>query len=62
MVAGQTGGTGLPAVRSVQEVFRFVNDPAPTPCLLLVGQIVLESPVEFSRATFLPVNIEIIEK
>ena len=56
MEDGPSGQTGRPAVRRAGEEFRFVNDPAPTQHRLLVGQIVLESPMEFSRATILLVS------
>ena len=58
MAAGQSGQTGLPAVRSAgrEEEFILVTDTAVIPRLPLVGRTVLESLLMFSRATIFHVS------
>ena len=58
MAAGQSGQTGLPAVRSAGrgEAFILVTDTAVIPRLPLVGQTVPESILMFSRATIFLVS------
>ena len=52
-LSGQTGQTGLPAVKSAMEGFKLVFGPAVIP---LVGQTVPESILMFSRATIFHVS------
>ena len=58
MAAGQSGQTGLPAVRSAgrEEELRLELGPAVIPRLPLVGQTVPESILMFSRATIFHVS------
>ena len=57
-MAGQTGQTGLPAVRSAgrEEELRLELGPAVIPRLPLVGRTVLESILKLSRATIFHVS------
>ena len=56
-MAGQTGQTGLPAVRSAdREEFRLGTGPVVIPRLPLEGQTVPESILMFSRATIFHVS------
>ena len=59
MAAGQSGQTGLPAVRSAGREEEFILELAPAviPRLLMEGQIVLESILMSSRATIFHVSI-----
>ena len=57
MAAGQSGQTGLSAVRSAdREELILVLGPAVIPGLPLVGQTVPESILMFSRATIFHVS------